>query len=292
MKLCLTPNQLQKSYYEILEVPTHSTLTQIRNAYLKKSIQFHPDKVIYNNNFSLSQTEKEQIKNYWILIAQAYKVLKDEESRKMYDSFLAIRSKLLEKDPSGNMIRSLEQEFASSNISEDPDQAHYSFSNSEFAYVETLPETEISHQNHNTGITNNQFETSVTTSLPNKIFETTHGTKNPDEALKNCLKDPKIRGLFITSKGLNLASNSMNKMYSSVKYQHVDLKSSIKNFGNFSLGALITTTGVAVCGVDATVQIGKRAVKRLNERRLQRKGGQSESVEKSQDYETIIIDYV
>ena len=51
MKLCLTPNQLQKSYYEILEVPTHSTLTQIRNAYLKKSIQFHPDKVIYNNNF-------------------------------------------------------------------------------------------------------------------------------------------------------------------------------------------------------------------------------------------------
>ena len=290
MKLCLTPNQLQKSYYQILEIPPNSTLTQIRNAYLKKSIQFHPDKVIYNNNFSLSQTEKEQIKNYWILIAQAYRVLKDEESRKMYDSFLAIRSKLLEKDPSGNMIRSLEQEFASSNISEDPEQAHcYSFSNSEFAYVETLPETEIPHQNHNK---TNQFEISITTSLPNKIFENTHGTKNPDEALKNCLKDPKIRGLFITSKGLNLASNSMNKMYSSVKYQHVDLKSSIKNFGNFSLGALITTTGVAVCGVDATVQIGKKAVKRFNERRLQRKDEQNASGEKSQDYETIIIDYV
>jgi molecular chaperone DnaJ len=67
----------KRDYYEILEVSKNATYEEIKKAYRKKAIQFHPDK---NPD---DKGAEEKFKE----AAEAYEVLGNEEKRKRYDQF-------------------------------------------------------------------------------------------------------------------------------------------------------------------------------------------------------------
>jgi DnaJ-related protein SCJ1 len=66
-----------KDYYRILGVTRSSTKDQLKRAYKKKSVQYHPDK----NPGDKKAEEK------FIEVSQAYEVLSDPEKRRIYDQY-------------------------------------------------------------------------------------------------------------------------------------------------------------------------------------------------------------
>lgn len=62
--------------YQILEIEPNATKDDIKKAYKKKALEFHPDRHLYN---------KEYFENQFKLISQAYETLNDDEKRKQYD---------------------------------------------------------------------------------------------------------------------------------------------------------------------------------------------------------------
>ncbi len=67
----------KKDYYEILEVPKSATADDIKKAYRKTALKFHPDR--NQGNKEAEEKFKEA--------ASAYEVLSDPEKRKMYDQY-------------------------------------------------------------------------------------------------------------------------------------------------------------------------------------------------------------
>jgi molecular chaperone DnaJ len=67
----------KKDYYEVLEVPRGASVEEIKKAYRKKAVQFHPDKNPGNKE------AEEKFKE----LTEAYSVLSDAEKRKVYDQF-------------------------------------------------------------------------------------------------------------------------------------------------------------------------------------------------------------
>lgn len=67
----------KRDYYEVLEVSKSATVEEIKKAYRKKAIQYHPDK---NPG---DKTAEEKFKE----AAEAYEVLSDEEKRARYDRY-------------------------------------------------------------------------------------------------------------------------------------------------------------------------------------------------------------
>ena len=65
-----------KDYYEVLGVPRSSTKDQIKDAYRKLALQFHPDR---NKSPEAEARFKE--------ISEAYAVLSDDEKRRQYDAY-------------------------------------------------------------------------------------------------------------------------------------------------------------------------------------------------------------
>jgi molecular chaperone DnaJ len=67
----------KRDYYEILEVPKSATADEIKKAYRKKAIKFHPDK---------NPGDKKSEENFKEA-AEAYEVLSDSDKRQRYDQF-------------------------------------------------------------------------------------------------------------------------------------------------------------------------------------------------------------
>ncbi|MDW7977855.1 MAG: DnaJ domain-containing protein [Candidatus Caldarchaeum sp.] len=65
-----------KDYYEILGVPRNATKEEIKRAYRKLALQYHPDR-------NKSPEAEEKFKE----ISEAYAVLVDDEKRKLYDMY-------------------------------------------------------------------------------------------------------------------------------------------------------------------------------------------------------------
>ena len=65
----------KRDYYEILEVSKSASAEEIKKAYRKKAIQYHPDKNPGDH------TAEEKFKE----AAEAYEVLSDENKRARYD---------------------------------------------------------------------------------------------------------------------------------------------------------------------------------------------------------------
>ena len=66
----------KKDYYEVLGVKKEATADEIRKAYKKLAIKWHPDK---------NPDNKEEAENKFKEISEAYSVLSDPEKRKEYD---------------------------------------------------------------------------------------------------------------------------------------------------------------------------------------------------------------
>ncbi len=67
----------KRDYYEVLEITKTATVEEIKKAYRKKAIQFHPDK-----NPGDKEAE-EKFKE----AAEAYEVLSDQNKKARYDQF-------------------------------------------------------------------------------------------------------------------------------------------------------------------------------------------------------------
>src|SRR4051812_18395083 len=68
---------MKRDYYEVLGVGKSATTEEIKKAYRKKAIEFHPDKNPGNKE------AEEKFKE----AAEAYEVLSDENKRARYDRF-------------------------------------------------------------------------------------------------------------------------------------------------------------------------------------------------------------
>src|SRR5256712_14126261 len=66
----------KRDYYQILEVPRDSKLDEIKNAYRKLALKYHPDR-------NQSPEAEEKFKE----LPEAYAVLSDDEKRKQYDAY-------------------------------------------------------------------------------------------------------------------------------------------------------------------------------------------------------------
>ena len=64
------------SLYSFLDVDMDASITDIKKAYRKKALKYHPDKTRNNNS------------DDFVRIQNAYKVLSDKEERRKYDAFL------------------------------------------------------------------------------------------------------------------------------------------------------------------------------------------------------------
>jgi len=94
----LNPNgEGSKEYYETLGISRHAKLSEIKKAYKKLSLSFHPDKLRQRG-----ETLTEEMQEKFRKIKQAYEVLSDPERRKIYDS-LGINGINLREDPGSFM---------------------------------------------------------------------------------------------------------------------------------------------------------------------------------------------
>ncbi len=65
-----------KDYYGVLKIPKNATIDEIKKAFRKNALKYHPDK-----NEALNAEEK------FKLIAEAYDVLSNKTKRDIYDMF-------------------------------------------------------------------------------------------------------------------------------------------------------------------------------------------------------------
>jgi curved DNA-binding protein CbpA len=74
-----------ETFYQILGVPENASSETIRQAYIVKAKQFHPDSA--NNNDPVAEDLNEK----FIQINKAYRLLRDSRTRQEYDAFLRKR---------------------------------------------------------------------------------------------------------------------------------------------------------------------------------------------------------
>ncbi len=71
---------LRKNYYKILGIEKNATDSEIKKAYRKKALIFHPDK-----NANLDEKGKLQAEKNFKDVGEAYAVLSDPKKRDQYD---------------------------------------------------------------------------------------------------------------------------------------------------------------------------------------------------------------
>ncbi|RLN52835.1 hypothetical protein BBJ29_004048 [Phytophthora kernoviae] len=69
-----------KNYYKILGVARDSQAKEIKKAYRKQALEWHPDK-----HTDKDEAEREEVEKRFHDIAEAYEILSNEETRAMYD---------------------------------------------------------------------------------------------------------------------------------------------------------------------------------------------------------------
>lgn len=67
-------------FYQVLQTNANSDQNEVKKAYLKKCLEYHPDKI-------RDLTKIEAAKTKFQLISRVYEILSDEKTRSDYDSF-------------------------------------------------------------------------------------------------------------------------------------------------------------------------------------------------------------
>ena len=85
--------QCEEDYYKILGVPRNADEAQIKKAFRKLSLKYHPDR-----------NKEEAAKKKYVNIAKAYEVLSDPEQKKIYDQYgeEGVKRKEQGGNPEGN----------------------------------------------------------------------------------------------------------------------------------------------------------------------------------------------
>ena len=96
---------MNSEYYDLLGVQKNSSETEIKKAYRKLAIKFHPDKS--------PEDKKEEYTKKFQEISEAYEVLSDVEKRKKYDMFGKEGANMNEGGPEGNPFDIFKEFFGS-----------------------------------------------------------------------------------------------------------------------------------------------------------------------------------
>lgn len=88
-----------RTFYDILGISKKATLKEIKDAYRKKAMEWHPD-----NNKNIDETKCHTM---MCLINQAYETLRNPESRKIYDEGILFESQeeSVDSEPSTTKIK-------------------------------------------------------------------------------------------------------------------------------------------------------------------------------------------
>ncbi|XP_077220773.1 uncharacterized protein LOC143854614 [Tasmannia lanceolata] len=78
-RFVMDPNQRSRSYYEVLGVNRDSSIAEIRGAYRKLAMKWHPDR------WTRRPSHAEEAKRRFQKVQEAYEVLSDQRKRAMYD---------------------------------------------------------------------------------------------------------------------------------------------------------------------------------------------------------------
>lgn len=70
---------MEKNYYQILNINRDASIEQIKKAYKKLALKYHPDRNIDNN-------KKKEAEQKFKDIVEAYSILSNENLRKKYDN--------------------------------------------------------------------------------------------------------------------------------------------------------------------------------------------------------------
>ena len=79
----------KKTYYDVLCVSPDCTQAEIRKAYHKLAIQFHPDKLAISSSNENYEKDKEEKTEKFQKISVAYTCLSDPKEREKYDERLS-----------------------------------------------------------------------------------------------------------------------------------------------------------------------------------------------------------
>ncbi|MFN3316414.1 MAG: DnaJ domain-containing protein [Raineya sp.] len=75
---------IKKNYYEILEIPPTASQKDIKLAYKKLAILYHPDK----------NPDNKQAEEVFKLISEAYQTLSNPEKRNFYDVKIGVKQEI------------------------------------------------------------------------------------------------------------------------------------------------------------------------------------------------------
>ena len=80
--------ELAKTYYDVLDIPSNASSSDVRKSYRRLALDYHPDKVSQiNTNFT--EERRAEVEDFFLKIQLAYEILGDTERRLKYDLSLS-----------------------------------------------------------------------------------------------------------------------------------------------------------------------------------------------------------